>query len=110
MPYLTGSGETVHFKIKREQPQSRFARIDRVDERDLAGTSRTMVTRVGFGSPELAMTIWLDTQSDFQKLDLLRGSVVEYDGVLYDFQFSSPPRSYEQGIYEVQIRMKRVTI
>lgn len=108
MSYIKNGSTIAHlYGIKYEQPQPRFNRIDRVDERDVVGTERTMVTRLGFGSQELTFTAWLEA-SEWLKLNEMRGTVVEYEGVSYDLTTPSVAQ-YDERLYEVQIRLKKVT-
>lgn len=105
--YIKNAEYTTYFAEKYEEPQPRFNRIDRVDERDLTGSGRTMVTRLGFGSSEKKLTAWLEP-SEWAKMDLMRGTVVEYEGTNYDLTVLSVAQ-YDQRYYEVEMRLKKVT-
>lgn len=106
--YIKNSSTVAHFyAIKYEEPQPRFNRVDRVDERDQVGTGRTMVTRLGFGSSELTFTAIM-YPDEWAKLNAMRGTVVEYNGTNYDLTVPSVAQ-YDTRFYEVQIRLKKVT-
>jgi hypothetical protein len=107
MSYIKNSSTTASiYAIKYEEPQPRFNRPDRVDERDAVGTGRTMITRLGFGSSELTFTAWL-VPSEWEKLNTMRGTVVEYEGATYDLTVPSVAQ-YDARLYEIQIRLKKV--
>jgi len=96
------------YAIKYQEPQPRPHQKDAVDERDIIGTSRTVVTRLGFGSKELEMTLYL-FPAEWAKLNTMRGTVVEYEGAVYDLTVSSVAQ-YDTRLYEVDIRLKGVTL
>lgn len=83
-------------------------REDKVIERDMVGTSRTMVNRLGFGSYALTMQVWCSLE-DYNKLNAMRGYPVTYEGNTYDLTFPSEPTYILQhNIYRVQIRLKMI--
>ena len=107
MNYIKNATSTASiYAIKYEEPQPRFHRTDRVDERDIIGSERTVVTRLGFGSKELTMTLIM-YPAEWAKLDAMRGTVVEYDGETYDLTVLSVAQ-YDTRFFEVQVRLKKI--
>lgn len=107
--YFEANGVVAHlYGIKFEEPQPRFNRIDNVDERDIVGTDRTVVTRLGFGSPELSFTVWM-YPSEWAKLNAMRGEPVKFDDNYYDVTVRSLAQ-YDVRFYEIELRLKQITI
>jgi len=110
MPYITASDGTdilVYFSLK-DALQPTLSRSDIVKERDLVGTDRTMVNRLGFSSREMTREIWTDS-TNMVKLDTARNNAVVYEGNSYSLTFTSEVQAYiHTDIQKVTIRLKRI--
>lgn len=100
---------TIHIKIKGEGWVPVARTEDKVSERNLVGTSRTMVNRLGFGSKELNLDIWC-YDDDYNALNGMRGEVVAYGNKSWDLTFGDVMRlaTSENVIYDLKIRLKEI--
>jgi hypothetical protein len=112
MATLTSSGgDVVTFRIKTDSRSSvpYGFEPDRVDEQDLLGSARTMITRLGYGSKEINMDIILDTNADLQKLLSARSGTVTYGGSDYSLTITGDITKFGgHNMYEASIRLKAV--
>lgn len=105
------SGDVITFRIKTDNRSSipYGYEPDRVDEQDLLGSARTMVTRLGYGSKEINMDIILDSFSNLQKLLSARSSTVTYSGSDYSLTITGDITNIGgHSMYETSIRLKAV--
>lgn len=77
---------TVYFNYERQLERSTASDI--VVERDLIGTTRTVINRIGFGSNEFTRQLWGTSQA-IDNLNSMRGRTVTVDGETYDITFTS---------------------
>lgn len=111
MATMTAGGETITFRIKTDTSATTPYGFepDRVDEQDLLGSSRTMVTRLGYGSKEIELEIFLDTAADLQRLLNARSSTVAYGGSDYSLTVVGDITEFTgHGMYSTKVRLKAV--
>lgn len=108
---MTAGGDTITFRIRSDNMSSipyGYA-PDRVDEQDLLGSSRTMVTRLGYGSKEITMEIFLDSNAELQKLISARSETVTYGGSDYSMTIEGDISEFGgHNMYTTTIRLKAI--
>jgi hypothetical protein len=120
MPFISTATTEVEVHIAQSDAWLPYPfGSDVVDEQDLIGTERTMVTRTTFGSEEVVYDIKVYSAANWAKLEAIRksqavaGTVVSWYGLDYDLQFRGSVdvvafKDTQNNIYRTKIRLKRV--